>query len=352
MDRLVAATCAWIAFGLPCTAQDVQPLDTAPRTTLLVLNSGRVVSGNITPRPDGYDVRKGIGSLFVAAATVRFEATDMADAYRKMRSTFKEFTPSVHISIARWCLNNSQLPAARQELLDALNLEPRNQTALKMLKRLEARAAPPAKVKHSYEQRMQQYTLADHESLGGLTEKQAAIFTSRVQPILERRCGNSSCHGKLAENEFVLKRNRGRSSPLIAERNLAAVLKHVNFKQPDTSPLVTAVTGPHVRDGRSVLPGHAGGVQKKIILDWVRSITEATEVSPAPQPGNVQTASLRSTQLPNQDIVPTAATRSLTKSEAKLVKDVRLSNENDPFDPAEFNRKHHGSNTPRKYQDR
>jgi hypothetical protein len=223
-----------------------------------------------------------------------------------------------------------------------------------MLKRLEAKAAPPAKATTTYEQRMQQFVLADHESLGGLTEKQAAIFTSRVQPILERRCGNSSCHGKLAENEFVLKRNRGRASPLIAERNLATVLKQIDFKQPASSPLLRVLSSPHTRDGRPVLSGQAGNVQKKIIVDWIRSITDGTK-SAATLPSNgIQTASLTKS-VPGTDAQrdePTAATRSLTEAEKTLVNEVRLSNENDPFDPAEFNRKHHGRNTTRNNQDR
>ena len=67
-------------------------------------------------------------------------ASDMADAYSKLRETFRELTPEVHLSIARWCITNNQIKPARQELLDALHLDPNNTTARAMLRKLESHA--------------------------------------------------------------------------------------------------------------------------------------------------------------------------------------------------------------------
>lgn len=320
-----------------CSAQET-PTNTPPaRASLLVLNTGRVVTGHVTRRPDGYDVKSGAGRLFLSSNSVRFEAADMADAYRKMQSALKPTTPKAHIELARWCLKNSQLPAARQELLDALQLEPRNDTALSMLRRLEAKAVPPAAPKTMAQARIESFRNGvKHESLGGLTEKQAGIFTSQVQPILERRCGNSSCHGSRSNNDFKLKRTRGWSSTLTAERNLAVVLKQIDLRKASDSPLLQVFETPHTRDGRPLFPGRGGQVQKKIILDWVNSVvgeqsektdtrTEIASVKPMRKTAAIE-----------------AVTRPVTETEKKLVKDIRLSNEHDPFDPAEFNRKHHG----------
>lgn len=355
MDRLVAATCAVMMIAVPtCLAQNgtgapgtsVQTQQPNPlsRPKLLVLKNGRVVRGTITPRPGGYDIRKPVGTLFIGSTTVRFEATDMADAYQKMRSTFNHLTPETHIEIAQWCITNQQVAAARVELLDALHLEPSNEKARRMLQRLEAAAVPQrkkAETRTLAQRRMDQLLKTDHESLGGLTDKQAATFVSRVQPILERRCGNSSCHGSSSETEFVLTRSRGRSSRLVSERNLAVVLKQINFRNASDSPLLRVLSEPHTRDGRPVMPGRSGTVQKNIILDWVNSVVTKDGTKPS-LPGGVRPPSKPEVPDSTKTAQSISATRALTESEIKTVKELRKSNEEDPFDPAEFNRKHHG----------
>ena len=360
MDRLVAAICAVMMIAVPtCPAQNgtgapgtsVQqqtPPQPQPRPlsrpNLLVLKNGRVVRGTITPRPGGYDIRKPVGTMFIGSTAVRFEATDMADAYQKMRSTFNHLTPETHMQIAQWCITNQQIGAARVELLDALHLEPANEKARRMLKRLEANVVPQRKkveTRTIEQRRMDRLIKADRESLGGLTEKQAATFVSRVQPIMERRCGNASCHGGSSSTNFKLTRSRGRSSRLVSERNLAVVLKQIDFRNTPNSPLLRVLSEPHTRDGRPVLPDRSGSVQKKIIIDWVNSVATKDGTKP-PLPGEVR--SLSKSEAPDSSTTtqPISAARALTESEIKTVKELRKSNEEDPFDPAEFNRKHHG----------
>ena len=305
------------------------------RPSLLVLNSGRVVSGVITPRSGGYDVRKRTGRMFVASETVRFTAKDLDDAYRKLRSSFTEFTPEVHIRIARWCLANGQVNSARRELLDALDMEPHNGTATSMLKRMEASVVKQKRQVISQQtiaqKKMEQFLRTDHESLGGLSDAQAGVFVGRVQPILERRCGNSSCHGSASKTDFVLKRTRGYSSRLTAERNLAVVLKYVDFREPQNSALLDVMDRPHTRDGRPLFSGRAGTVQKKIVRDWVEAVTEKSASARKSEP--TRTAQVTKVSDP--------ALSKLDDAEKKIITKIRASNEKDPFDPAEFNRRHH-----------
>lgn len=362
MERIAAAFLA-LAVALlsqPTAAQTARDVaGEASRPRLLVLNNGRVVVGKISPRAGGYDVRKSSGQLFVSSETVRFEASDMNDAYRKMRGTFSELTAKVHLEIAQWCIANQQMAAARQELLDALHLEPSNQKARNMLKRLEALAAPkPVKEKSKTvaQRRIDKFMRSDYESLGGLTEQQAATFTARVQPILERNCGNSSCHGSRAKNEFVLKRSRGRSSRLFSERNLAVVLKQVLFEDPTASPLLKAIDKPHAGDGRPILTGPAGRVQRGIIVDWVASVTTKDNEKPALPKANAlgkPAQAARSVRdrvvVPasgtNPPLSPTGVTRELTKTEHTLLRQVQAENQDDPFDPEVFNRRYHSTRT-------
>lgn len=349
MNRIAATTCALLACACVLALGQESPVRPRP-VSLLVLKNGRVVDGRITPRPGGYDVVKGLGRMYVASETVRFEARDLADAYRKLRSTYTEFTPAVHLQIARWCIANNQVNSARQELLDALHLEPNNTIARAMLKRLEAQATAQTKtpVKTIAERRMDQFLRTDHESLGGLTDPQAAAFVSRVQPILERRCGNSSCHGSASPSDFVLTRTRGRSSQLVAQRNLAAVLKQVDLANPGESPLLRVMETPHTRDGRPVMPGRAGRIQKQIIVDWVNSLAAAESPS-TPQTAAKAVARTASSGRRQPSASPRAPVKQLTPpaptvrpEDQKLLEKIRRSNADDPFDPAEFNRKHHG----------
>ena len=359
MDRIAAALIAIALVTQPARAQTETGESQSVRSRLLVLNNGRVVTGRISPRAGGYDVRKSSGQLFISSDTVRFEASDLDDAYRKLRATFTELTPKVHLEIAQWCIANNQIRAARQELLDALHLEPSNQTARTMLKRLEVLAAPkPAteKPKTLKQRRMDQFLRTEYESLGGLTEKQAATFTARIQPILERNCGNSSCHGSRATNDFVLKRSRGRTSRLVSERNLAVVLQQILFENPESSPLLKAIDEPHSRSGRPILTGPAGRVQRDIIVAWVKSVTakDAEPATAAIPPSvfpssrsprrdrSVVTAGASKTTAPTA-IRPTGVTRKLTESEHELLRQVRAGNQEDPFDPGVFNRRYHGT---------
>ena len=91
---------------------------------ILVLDTGKVIRGRIVNRNDGYEVAMGSGRLFIPSAQVRFSAADLEDAYRKLRSTFSQLTPSIHVQIAEWCLDNELPLEARRELLDALRLDP------------------------------------------------------------------------------------------------------------------------------------------------------------------------------------------------------------------------------------
>ncbi len=370
MDRLAALICALGILAASASSQQPDgPGITRPR--LLVMNNGRVVRGVITPRPGGYDVRLGLGHMYVASETVRFEAGDLDEAYHKLRDTFQVLTADTHLEIARWCITNHQVAAARQELLDALHLEPNNSTARAMLKRLEAdvsqTAAKSAPATRTLAQRrLDQFMRSDHESLGGLGDRHAADFVSRVQPILERRCGNSSCHGSSSPSEFQLKRTRGRSSRLVAERNLAAVLKQIDFHDPPASPLLQAIDEPHTRDGRPVMPGRSGTIQRQIVLDWVTAVTagqasrgtttDPPQLASVPQTTGVMTAGgAVPADRTGPGVVQTSAAvpppgtdrsgqpaRPITPEQQKLLQEIRASNEPDPFDPSIFNRKYHG----------
>lgn len=346
MDRLTVAAGAWLLACSFCFAQKQSDPVRTQSPQLLVLTNGRVVSGRIVPRAGGYDILEpGGGRVYVPHAETRFEAKNLDDAYRKFRATFRELTVPIHLQLARWCVTNQQIAHARRELLAALHLEPTNSIARSMLRKLEAsqirprkRATPPAR-------RSDHFTKRPHESLAGLTGRQAAAFVSRVQPILERRCGNSSCHGSRSTSGFSLSRTRGRSSRLVSERNLAQVLKHIDFRRPENSAIMTAIDKPHTRDGRPVMPGRDGRVQREVVLKWVQSLqtvkVAAADKSPMVAVAKPPTAHRRSGAVKpvSHVVVPANAEEVRQGEEQAQIQAARDAAQPDPFDPAEFNRK-------------
>src|SRR5690606_1324839 len=59
---------------------------------VLVLNNGRVITGDIEDRPGGYLIQTGIGQMVVPYPQVRLTAADVPDAYRKLKATITEPT--------------------------------------------------------------------------------------------------------------------------------------------------------------------------------------------------------------------------------------------------------------------
>ena len=63
----------------------------------IVLRTGRVVRGKLTPRQGGYDIKLPTGRMFVASDQVRFRASTMTDAYQRMRDSLPQLTPETHL---------------------------------------------------------------------------------------------------------------------------------------------------------------------------------------------------------------------------------------------------------------
>lgn len=257
------------------SAQEVSP-------QILVLDTGKVVRGRIVSRSDGYEVTMGGGRLFIPSAQVRFSAADLADAYRKLRSTYAQLTPSIHLQIAQWCLENGLPLEARRELLDALRLDPARDDARNLLARIirenpglsgasESAQSDPAPAVGR--------VTATSKTLGEFTRPVAQNFVQRVQPLISSRCATSGCHSR-AKNSFSFESLRHGSTPQIAERNLSAVLKHINVSSPDDSSLLTAGENAHGGMTVPVFQGRSGNVQLDVLRAWVHSA--AVELTPIP----------------------------------------------------------------------
>ena len=260
---LLAASCVAVLAQSGLAVEEPAG-ETRPAAMLLVLVDGQVISGHVTPRPDGYDIQVSAGRMYINSDRVRFAAASLPDAYDRMRDSIPEFTPTNHMELARWCLGNKLHTQARREVLDALHLDPNRDDAKRMLRALEqigekSKTAIEGTGLTEYPSQTEiQRPAIETRSLAGLNRNVAHSFVRDVQPLLMNKCATSGCHGTSATSQFLIVSTHRGSTPAIAERNLAAVLKQIDFSNPQTSPLLKIGEQAHGNMASSAFPGRSG----------------------------------------------------------------------------------------------
>ena len=328
---------------------------------LLVLVDGKVLHGQYTPRPDGYDVQVAAGRMFISSDRVRFIASDLQDAYQRMRSSHSDLTPEIHVELARGCLANKLPDEAHREVLDALHLDPNRADAKRILAALEQRSGSPGSshlgsgLTEYPTIRKSAGTPIETRSLAGLSRSVAQEFTRHVQPLMMNKCASGGCHGSGTESSFQLASAHRGSSPTIAERNLAAVLKQIDLARPSSSPLLVGVEGTHGNLNVPLFRGRLGAQQLDVLRNWVRAAANdiAPDASTEDQPDErkirltsaINVSSDPSTSpLPtnNEDTIPHGRRLSSAETDPKFLAEAARANAHDEFDPSVFNLKFHG----------
>lgn len=323
---------------------------------LLVLNSGRVIRGEMTPRPEGgYEVLQPGGRMFVAPHLVRFQATSLDDAWQKMRDSMTELTPDTHINLARWCLNNKLQAKAKAELLDALHLDPYRTEAKRMLEAIVRNETYEANkhIRVDMAEKLKQHRefgsmLPQRRSLGGLPGNLAKEFSRRVQPIVSNKCGNSGCHGA-GRNDFVVQSISRGMTPVKSEQNLAAILNQIDYNTPLQSPILRAAEGLHGGASRPLFPGQTGRTQLETLRAWV--VGAAEELAPTRPSSSVvpvqniqQSSRIKTVSATSDDFyLSSDPDQTFRQTQAKqFVQKALVVTKHDAFDPDVFNQKHHG----------
>lgn len=367
---LLIATCR-LAVAQSGSALTEQTSPSRNPAKLLVLVDGRVVTGQITPRPDGYDIQVDGGRIYIDSNRVRFEASSLSDAYDRMRDSLPELTPTTHMELARWCLENKLLTQARREVLDALYLDPNREDAKRILRALEHVGEKSATVKAgtgltAYPSLSQiPRPAVETRSLAGLSASIAHSFVRDVQPLMMNKCANSGCHGKGTTTDFQLTSTHRGSTPAMAERNLAAVLKQIDFSHPTTSPLVRIGGEAHGNMAASAFSGRSGAAQLRKLQEWVMlaandiapqaaMVAETRAVKKSPSASGIQQVSATredSTKLKSMRALqdhfenPHARTLTTDETDGRFLQAAKYANRHDAFSPDEFNRRYHGDSS-------
>lgn len=330
------------AACLPVLLLGLLYADDSTNAKLLVLKSGRVVSGRISESAGGYIVEKPKGSMVIPFDQVAFPARDLRDAYRRMQQQqHYGAAAETYLATARWCVTYQLFDEARSELRKALELEEQNAEARLMLRRLDdVLGAPSATSAVSKQQGTGSAEAPDARSLAGLSQQTARTYVTRVQPILLHKCGNASCHGSASGNAFRLTHTT--THRVFAERNLAMTLKLVDSGRPEESPLLLVPQGNHGPHGETIFHGSIGAQQLETLRRWVLAAVEDQKK------GIDRSSMLLADQTapgPNALIraEPAAGPEAGTPPPEDLLEKILREERADAFDPAEFNRKYHGT---------
>ena len=366
---LFAASCRAVV-AQSGAAPDESADETRAASQLLVLVDGQIVSGHVTPRPDGYDIQVAAGRMFINSDRVRFSAASLPDAYDRMRDSIPELTPTNHLELARWCLGNKLYTQARREVLDALHLDPNRDDAKRMLRALEqvgersnAAVTGTGLTEYPSHGEIQRPTI-ESRSLAGLNRSVAHSFVRDVQPLLMNKCATSGCHGTGGKSQFQLASTHRGSTPAIAERNLAAVLKQIDFSNPPASSLLKTGEQAHGNMVSSAFRGRTGATQLSVLQNWLRQA--AHDVAPdamaeaAEQGGagsELVQSGIRQVAVKNEvrgkvELLrmsegapgnPHARQLTTDDTDGKFLQDAKYANRRDAFSPDEFNRRYHST---------
>lgn len=350
---LVALTGAWLwpkhVLSQNEGSASPPPNQTGRNNGALVLTTGQLVEGKISPRAGGYVVELPTGGYFVPSERVRVAAEDRHGAYEKLKALEPNPSPDFQVTLARWCIAWKLYQEARVELRDALVADPNHEMAREMYARLHQLLHPEQQVIEKPAPKTREgFQASDPESLAGLSPETAKQYVIRVQPLLLNRCGNAACHGSASPQEFHLSHvRRGLNRTTI--ENLTNVLRFLDVSDPENSPLLKVPAGTHGRNGRPIFYGNAGEQNVETLKEWVAQVAQE-------QSGDSETPAMNtfarrpSEEKPDQTLIlgvpqepqPLTPEQRAEQEKEELLNSILKDEQKDAFDPDEFNRKFGG----------
>ena len=340
------------------------PPEDARHAAVLVLRSGRLLQGEITPLGDRYRVKLGPGNeMRIPATEVEFQAASLVDAYQRKREALAAQGLEGRPELVEWCLRYGLVAQASSELTVALEIAPQNARLVHLQRRLQAAMAEPEResagsaTSAAPAPRWDDLEKESRELPVGAVER----FTATIQPLLINRCAANSCHGPTSNSAYHLLRPGlgNTANRRFTLRNLHATLSYVDKLEPDDSRLLKslqAADGPH--EGKVFAANEQS--QFELLAAWVRMasrpkaiIAPATISATGPQSPHASRLSQRmtGTEPPPVDAKDanssgsnsSGSNSSGSNSSGSKPTPQPVDDPRDPFDPEIFNRKYFGT---------
>lgn len=261
-------------------------LQLAPQKGVLLLRSGQVIAGTVTPAGDHYIVSQPHAEIRVQSGKVDKLCKDLKEAYEHKRTTIELGKAAEHVALADWCLQNGLLELADRELGYALAADV-NYPRIRLLeRRLEVarRSAEPAA---PHVKPMETGPTNDEldRMVRGMSSAAVETFTSTIQPLLLNTCTTAGCHLPQTDTKMQLLRIPANSpaSRRTTQRNLYSIWRQIDQSNPLASPLLVVPLEQHGTAKAALFSGHEAD-QYRLLASWVGEIARGRKPS---QPATV-----------------------------------------------------------------
>lgn len=230
---------------------------------VLLKETDRVLFGKVVQRAGFYEIETAPNSrVSIPTEKVAQVADSLEKLYETKRAGISQTSIGDHFQLTRWCLLNGLLTQAaehyaivargntnhprvkqlgvelEEQLLrdqgfrDYLGLEPLPQPGVVA----ESKSAP---------KESSVVTASTFEARSALHPEIARHFATRIEPILLNRCAQAACHGVQGTSSLRLLEPYGRTHAQTAADNLASVLKQVPSDSNQIAPLLHFATQAH-----------------------------------------------------------------------------------------------------------
>ena len=251
------------------------------RPQFLLLKNGQLLAGHVSLHGDRYLVAVPYGEIQVRRADVDQIVGSPQEAYLHRKNATRFGDADEHLRLAQWCLDRSLVAEAETQLEAAVGLQPHHPRVPLIERQLRLTTTPRSTAK-SISATEQPARSADQLDglVRGMPQGVVETFTKTIQPVLVNSCSARACHGSAAENGFRLWRYpRGQQVPQrVTLRNLDAVLRWVDQREPGSSRLLRAAAESH-GSGRS--SSALRGAPYQHLATWVEQIAGVSTDAPA-----------------------------------------------------------------------
>lgn len=340
MTTLIRLAVCALVFALPAwlVLQAADLPAPPPKGRVLLLNSERILEGDIEKAGEQYRVHRATGGeTLVPGDNVLRLCASREEAYEYLRERANLADPDEHLRLARWCQTYELRPQALVEVKAAATLRPEDTRIRGLLASLErAAAAPPAAPALP----PVPVPVPAAPPPVDLSEETVTAFAKRVQPILMNTC--AGCHN--AEHpSFRLSRAFGDTPTYgkTVQQNLAAVLPQIRPEQPESSPLLVMAASIHGGAAQAPLKGRQTPAYRAL-EEWVKATVagnpqlQRTRLAAAPaerETGNFAAGKAEPQPAKTSDPAPPASPPKPAEAQPAAPAD--------EFDPLIFNRQMH-----------